>query len=128
MNRILVVDDDPQILQLLRELLEQNGYYVEEAGNGEDALELNQKQAFDLVITDIVMPGKEGIQTIQELRKKNPHLKIIAISGGGYSASTVYLDMAEKMGANLTITKPFDLNLLINMVKSLVNEQAGSLP
>ncbi|HPG39339.1 MAG TPA: response regulator [bacterium] len=122
MNRILVVDDEPQILHLLRDLLEQNGYQVEEAANGEEALKLNQKHIFDLVVTDIIMPGKEGIQTIQELRKKNTRLKIIAISGGGHSASTVYLDMAEKMGANMTIAKPFDLNLFLNMVKSLLND------
>ena len=122
MKRILVVDDEPQIVQLLQNLLEHNGFQVEEAANGEDALKLNQKQNFDLVVTDIIMPGKEGIQTIQEIRKINPRLKIIAISGGGHSASSVYLDMAEKMGANITIAKPFDLNYFLNIVKSLLSE------
>jgi len=120
MARILIIDDDKQIRFIIRELLESSGYKVEEASDGEEAIKLNQKKAFDLIITDIIMPGKEGIQTIQEFKKENPKVKIIAISGGGYIGPTVYLDMAKKMGADLSIPKPFNMEMFLEKVNNLL--------
>ncbi len=122
MARILIIDDDSQIRFIIRELLENSGYTVEEASDGDEAIKLNHKKAFDLIITDIIMPGKEGIQTIQEFKKDNPNVKIIAISGGGHIGPSVYLDMAQKMGADLSIPKPFDLDIFLKKVKDLLKK------
>ena len=122
MARILIIDDDSQIRFIVRELLENSGYTVEEASDGEEAINLNHKKAFDLIITDILMPGKEGIQTIQEFKKGNPKVKIIAISGGGHIGPSVYLDMAKKMGADVSIPKPFDLDIFLKKVKDLLKK------
>jgi len=122
MAKILIIDDDSQIRFIIRELLENDGYTVEEASDGDEAIELNHKKAFDLIITDILMPGKEGIQTIQEFRNGSPKVKIIAISGGGHIGPSVYLDMAKKMGADLSIPKPFDLDIFLKKVKELLKK------
>ena len=83
MKRILVVDDEAQIRTMLTQMLEQEGYEVQTAENGEDGFNLVRKQVFDLVITDMIMPVKDGLKFIMELIKDYPELKILAISGGG---------------------------------------------
>lgn len=83
MTRILVIDDEPQVRAMLRQMLEREGYEVVEAEEGEEGMRRYREQPVDLVITDILMPQKEGIETIRALRRTNPGVKIIAISGGG---------------------------------------------
>ena len=83
MARILIVDDDIMFLSLLRDLLAPEGHDILEATNGIEALDIFREASVDLVVTDIVMPEKEGLQTILELKKESPTSKIIAISGGG---------------------------------------------
>ena len=121
MKKILIVDDDEQIRFILKDLLKKIDAVVNEASDGDEAIKKFNIEHYDLIILDILMPGKEGIQTIQELKHNNPGLKIIAISGGGHIGANVYLDMAKKIGADLCISKPIDLNSFIGQVKSLLS-------
>ena len=108
MSRILIIDDDVVTREILNEILEMEGYQVANAGNGKTGLRLHREEPFDLIITDIIMPEMEGLETIRELRRISPKVKIIAISGGGRLGPDGYLTMAEKMGANHTFDKPLD--------------------
>ena len=83
MANIYVFDDEPSILLMIKKMLEKAGHSVDIALNGREGMELFKKSMPDLLITDIIMPEKEGLETIFELRSKYPKLKIIAISGGG---------------------------------------------
>ncbi len=121
--RVLVVDDDAQIRFLLQKMFELEGYEVTVAFNGEEALRIYREKPSDVVITDIFMPGKEGLETIVELRSEFPNSKIIAISGGGsHVRKGDALHAALKLGANRTFSKPFDLLKL----KEAVQELSGS--
>lgn len=124
-KRILIIDDDPVIREILSEILEMNGYIVDTAGDGDKGIDKHCRQPFDLVITDIIMPGKEGIETIYELRHASPDLKIIAISGGGHLESDGYLRMAGKLGANLTLDKPFETIEIEVAVKKLLSQNCS---
>jgi CheY-like chemotaxis protein len=83
MKRILIIDDDGQFLAMLRQMLERNGYRIVEVANGEEGIKLYRENPTDLIITDLIIPEKEGIESIIELRQDFPDVKIIAISGGG---------------------------------------------
>ena len=107
MPRILLVDDDEPFRAMLHKTLERAGYEVEDAANGNAALAAYQHHSSDLVITDLVMPDKEGLETILELRRLDAAVKIIAISGGGRMNPKVNLLMAQKLGAHMTLAKPF---------------------
>ncbi len=122
MKRILIIDDDDQFREMLYYMLQRAGFDVEEAADGDKGISLQQKHPFDLVITDIIMPNKEGIGTIIELRKDYPNLKIIAISGGGRVVPNEYLDYAKKLGAHLTLSKPFERKELIDAINGLLTE------
>lgn len=106
MARILVIDDDARIRLLLRRVLEKDGHQVEEAGDGASGCDRQRAGGFDLIVTDIVMPDQEGVETIRVLKREFPKLPIIAISGGG-GQGIDYLAMAKKMGADLVLAKPF---------------------
>jgi len=123
MARILIIDDDNQFRAMLRIMLENTGYKdIEEAENGYIGMKLIRKSSFDLVITDIIMPDKEGIETIIELKKDFPAIKIIAISGGGKIGPDGYLVMAGHLGAHRTMEKPFQQSELLEAVRELLNE------
>jgi DNA-binding NtrC family response regulator len=107
MSRILLVDDHVEFLTVQQELLENAGHTVVAATDGFKALVALESAAFDLVITDIIMPRKEGIETIMELRRRHPGLKIIAMSGGGRVGAWSYLELADKLEAFETLEKPF---------------------
>ena len=117
---ILVVDDDPQIRKLITAILKREQYGVITAANGNLALEALETHAVDLVITDLIMPEKEGIETIMEIRQKHRTLPIIAISGGGKLNPKTYLNIAMSIGAVSTMTKPIDTAHLKSMVKNLL--------
>jgi len=117
MARILVMDDDPQIRDLLKQLLERAGYEVGVAPDGNAGLKLHRANPADLVITDIVMPEKEGLETIMEFRRSFPAVQIIAISGGGRIGPREYLNTARAMGAQKTFQKPVDLQELLAAVR-----------
>ncbi len=120
MKSILVVDDDPGIRLILRRYLEREGYSVEEAREGVEALALAEASLYDLVITDLIMPGKEGLETIKELLALHPALKIIAVSGGGVLGSNSCLNLARRFGAARTFSKPFDVDELLEAVNELI--------
>jgi CheY-like chemotaxis protein len=117
MAEILIIDDDPQMRRLLRRLLSETGHIVQEAANGEDGVSLFRQQHPVLVITDIVMPVREGIETIGELRRIDPKLPILAISGGG---PEIYLRSAALLGATAVLEKPFDPGAFLALVGELL--------
>jgi CheY-like chemotaxis protein len=118
--KILIIDDEEQIRLAFKEMLGRFGYEVLEAANGEEGLALQREKTADLVITDIIMPDKEGLETIRELRQEFPEVKIIAISGGGQIGSDQYLDVARKLGAACTLKKPVGLEQLRQEVHRLL--------
>jgi len=120
MALILVIDDEEGMRALLRGLLEKEGHKVLEAPDGMAGIRLYQENRPDLVITDIFMPEKEGTQTILELRKNNPNVKIIAISGGELAARIDVLGTAKIFGALRVLTKPFRLEDMRQAVKELL--------
>jgi DNA-binding NtrC family response regulator len=114
-SRILIVDDDPSILRTLQRLLSRAGYQVLQARDGREAIRLWRDQGADLVITDLHMPEKDGIQTIIELLSHAPGTRIIAMSGGGQTKRLDLLGNATLLGV-LTIEKPFTLGEMMTVV------------
>ena len=108
----MVVDDDSQIRELMCQALTQLGHTVTCAENGAIALEYIRKQLFDSVVTDILMPGRDGLELIGELRRRHPTVRIIAISGGGRASCGHYLDAAKSLGAHAVLAKPFSFSEL----------------
>ncbi len=125
MANILIIDDDVQIQILLKRLLENLEYEVRVARDGNAGMRLYREEEADLVITDLIMPGKEGIETISELRKSFPEVKIIAISGGGRIGPENYLSMAKSLGVQRTFCKPFELEEMITAVQELIGTADG---
>ena len=107
MKSILIVDDEVGIRNLMRAILENEGYSVLEGSNGNEAILQYGKYTPDLVITDLLMPGKDGIEALFEIRQMNGKAKVIALSGGGRICPENYLNYAMKLGAIATIEKPF---------------------
>ncbi len=120
MARILIIDDDVPLSKMLRQMLEREGYEVLEAADGAEGLKIYRQEPADLVITDLIMPEKEGIETIRELKKDFPDVKIIAMSGGGRIGPETYLDIAQKLGALQTLTKPLDRKELLEAVRNIL--------
>ena len=121
MPSVLVVDDEDQIRLMLRDALEQAGYGVIEGRSGKEALEQYRQAPIDLVIMDILMPDKDGIEGIIELRQEFPDAKIIAITGGGTQDGTLdFLDVARMLGAERAFHKPFELKELVGAVDALL--------
>jgi CheY-like chemotaxis protein len=118
MATILVIDDEALIRETIRMKLEQSGHQVIEAGNGIEGLRVLEEQAVDLVVTDIIMPEQEGIETIRKIRERNATVGIIAISGGGRTRNFGFLDFAKKLGANGALSKPFTGSQLLTLVES----------
>ncbi len=120
MSSILVVDDDTQVLDVMSEMLRLEGHRVTVAENGHDAVNQLRDEQFDLVITDLIMPEKEGLETIADIRKNRADMPIIAISGGGRVGPTDYLETAKFIGADATLAKPFGRQELITTVSHLL--------
>ena len=110
--RILVIDDDDVFRDMLAKTLSRLGHSTIEARDGVEGLSLFAKDRIDLVVTDLIMPEKEGIETIIEIRRRDPKAKIIAMSGGGRGAASDYLSFALSLGAAATLEKPFALEAL----------------
>jgi CheY-like chemotaxis protein len=123
--RILLIDDDAEVRLALRQALEFAGHVVEEARDGRDGVERYSARMADLVVTDIVMPNQEGIETIQQLRELTPALPIIAISGGGRTGNRDVLAMAAEVGASRTMAKPFRPRELIQAIAGLLTRPAA---
>ena len=122
MRRILVIDDDVEFRQMLAKMLERAGYEVTEAANGREGMRLFREAPSELVITDILMPEQDGVETVIELKREFADTGIIAISGGGQIDSKEYLRMAERLGVTHTLSKPFGREELLDAVKELLGE------
>ena len=107
MQRILLVDDDDLSRGAVQKMLERSGYGVYSTASGTEALNHYRAERADLVITDLIMPDLDGLEVIQELRKIEPKVRILAISGGGRVDAEEYLSVARKFGAVQVLTKPF---------------------
>lgn len=129
MKRILVIDDDAQLRQMLTTLLTRKGFQVKTAENGKAGLDLAQRHRFDLVITDIFMPEKEGLETIQEFRQRFAGTPLIAISGGSKAFPIGnFLNVARQLGAVACLEKPFPMETLLHHVMGIIGEAAQRDP
>jgi len=122
-NRILIIDDEDRTRMLIRKILEREGYEVMEASNGKEGIKHYRANPADLVITDIIMPEKEGIETILDLRKDFPDVKVIAMSGGGHEEADSYLKIAKQVGAVETMNKPIKNEDLVRIVKNILDNK-----
>jgi DNA-binding response OmpR family regulator len=120
MAKILVVDDDPLVRASLTDALEESGYNVAEAINGRDGLKALEREPFDLVVLDILMPERDGIETIRAIRKTWTRLPVLAISGGDKTGWFDFLRMASSLGANDTMAKPFGSSDFVARVERLL--------
>ena len=123
-KRILVVDDDINIRLLLRITLEEEGYGVIEARDGEEAIARFKETAVDLVIADMVMPHKDGISMLLEIRQLSPSVPVVAISGGAYLDSEHYLELARLVGVKHTFSKPVDRKALLATIAEVLKGAA----
>ena len=125
-REILVVDDERDLCQLLKQALEKAGYSVTCVYNGRQAVQqLMMHGPFDLVITDILMPERDGLELIVELRRHYPGTKILAISGGGRIGPSLYLKEAKELGANALLEKPFTAQQLLLAIEELATGAAS---
>ncbi len=119
MARILLIEDDDALRGVIAQSLAHAGHEVLQAADGRQGVDLFHASEFDLVLTDLVMPGKEGVETIIELRRENPTQRIIAMSGG-MLRSKLYLDLAGRLGAQRTLAKPFMPQELLGAVDEVL--------
>jgi CheY-like chemotaxis protein len=129
MLRVLIIDDEEDIRDVLYDVLSRAGFEVDVASTGDEGIEKLRSEPADVIVTDIIMPGKDGVTTIREIRKEFPDAKIIAISGGGNFGSnsyepnaiktTAYLAAADEAGADVTLFKPFDREALMEAIRTL---------
>ncbi len=117
MKKILVIDDEASIRVLLTKILDREGFFVITASDGKQGIQIFKKDPVDLVVTDLIMPEKEGMEVIMELRKETPHIPVIAISGGGRNSPEGYLNMARLLGANAVLEKPIQKEKFLDAVR-----------
>ncbi|MBF0613253.1 MAG: response regulator [Magnetococcales bacterium] len=121
MTKILVIDDDGAIRQLLKLILENEGFQVFEAEDGVEGLRVLENEVVDLVITDVLMPEKDGLAVIKELQKTHPTMRVIALSGGGMTLSAeTSLFVARRMGAFESLAKPFTKDEVLHLVNKVL--------
>jgi CheY-like chemotaxis protein len=121
--RVLLIDDNADLVESLARVLKSAGHEIETASNSPRALGLHRERPADVLITDIFMPGIDGIETIAAFRSQWPRLKIIAMSGGGKLAKGDYLGVARAIGADAVLRKPFDPQQLLNTLEALCPKQ-----
>ncbi len=123
MESILIIDDEAQIRSMIRLVLEREGYVVSEASDGAEGIQLFREKPADLIITDLIMPNKDGIGMMLELKKEFPAVNIIAMSGGGLNRPDGYLLGAKKLGAVHTLAKPINRQELLRVVKDALKSK-----
>jgi DNA-binding response OmpR family regulator len=126
MPRILVTDDDADLRSTLERFLHLSGYEVEVGRDGLDGAQKLTQKEYALLITDIVMPNQEGLESIIQARKRYPALKIIAMSGASKTSTEVYLRVAKNVGADHVFAKPFQPKEMLAKVKELIGPADGS--
>lgn len=125
MARILIIEDDAPLRGVIADALQFVGHEVYQAEDGQQGLEIFSVVPADLVLTDLIMPGQEGIETITKLVHDHPNLPIIAMSGS-VAHSSIYLDLARKLGARRTLAKPFSVELLLKTISELLPPPAAA--
>ena len=116
MARILLIDDDQECREAIRVALENLGHVVFEAADGKTGMARVAEAGIELIITDVLMPGTDGVEVIGAMRRLHPQVKIIAMSGGGHVSGTNYLKLAKKMGATEVLAKPFSQDELAETI------------
>lgn len=124
MARILVIDDNPEFREILRIHLSTQGHETVLAEDGEQGLAVLETSVIDIVLTDILMPQRDGVEVLRTAKKRWPALPVIAISGGGWIGATELLGMAERLGADQVLTKPVRREDLLRTVDSALAELA----
>ncbi|ABK44548.1 response regulator receiver protein [Magnetococcus marinus MC-1] len=123
-KNILLIEDDLITQTLLKDMLEDYGFFVFTASDGNEGTKMMEHNHFDLVLTDIIMPEKEGLQLIRETKWRWPHLKVIAMStGGSFSGGPDYLQTAKDFGAVASIVKPIDSDNLLKTIRSVLDSE-----
>lgn len=120
---VLIVEDDAELLQIMTRALQAAGHQVLSAGTGEAGLRLFRAEPPDLVVCDIVMPDRDGIELIPEMRRLHPGVKVLAISGRQMIGSLDVLALARRMGADATLAKPFALDALVTIAEALLSAE-----
>jgi CheY-like chemotaxis protein len=128
MAHILLVEDDSEVRRALRLNLEGFGHFVVEAGNGYEAMEALRSVRADVIVMDLVMPERDGLETIMELRRHRPELPIVAMSGGGRIAPGINLSVARRLGATRVFVKPFPVAELDRAVAELTGAGTNGPP
>ena len=121
MPRILVIDDDPDVRGSLTKILMRAGYDVAAAADGAAGIELQHEEPADVIITDIFMPGLDGLQTIRQLKKEGSAVRIIAVSGGDRTGTMDLKEHAHLMGAFTVLAKPFEMGDVLAAVKAALD-------
>ncbi len=124
MAKILIADDEESVLEVVRRILAVDGHEVIEARDGEEALRKIRTDKPELAVIDLFMPRKEGLETIMQIRKSFPDLKIIAVSGGNPTHGMSFLELATRLGAHRTLAKPFSMQEIRDTIADLLAEQA----
>lgn len=125
MTKVLVIDDEDMVRLTLCQMLEVAGYVVTEASDGRKGVAMQAADPADIVLTDILMPGQEGIETIIQLRQLTPGVKVIAISGGARVNNVDLLEVARTMGADAVLAKPFTMRELIGALNDCLGKPAA---
>ena len=122
MSSILIIDDEATLREALSLTLKEVGYSVLEARNGREGLELLRNEPADLVLLDVFMPEKDGLETLREIRRLQPTPRVIVMSGGGSNHSLDILQVASFLGARRTLAKPFELQELMSVVRAELSQ------
>lgn len=128
MATILLVDDEVALQYVLGKLLSKAGHQVFSAGNGVEAEKMFTLHSPEIVVTDLIMPDKEGLGLITDLRRKYSTVPIIAMSAGGRGNSGLYLTMAKCLGATYTLSKPFTGTQLLTVIESVMLKHMNTCP
>lgn len=119
MAKVLLIEDDEDVRAMLRLTLQRAGHAVVEAANGNEGLAHFRRESADVIVTDLIMPEKDGLETIIQLKRDHPDVKIIAMSAGGRISSQDYLKVAKNLGAVHVLTKPFPSDVLLQAIAGL---------
>lgn len=126
MAKVLIIDDDAAMRRMMSRVLTDARHQVIEASDGRDGIRKFRAEAPEIIVTDIVMPEQEGIQTIREIRAAGSTVGIIAISGGGGDDGALYLTIAEELGADAVLQKPFRLAELVAVIDRMLSRDAAA--